>query len=101
MRIAVNDELGELKRALPKAFSALKRGGVLAVISFHSLEDRIVKRFFNEICGRPIDRSDSRPQDERSRVAEMLTRKAVRPSEEELSVNPRSRSSRLRAVKKI
>ncbi|MBR6797397.1 MAG: 16S rRNA (cytosine(1402)-N(4))-methyltransferase RsmH [Opitutales bacterium] len=101
VRIAVNDELGELKRALPKAFSALKRGGVLAVISFHSLEDRIVKRFFNEICGRPIDRSDSRPQDERSRVAEMLTRKAVRPSEEELSVNPRSRSSRLRAVKKI
>lgn len=101
IRIAVNDELGELQRALPKAFSALKSGGVLAVISFHSLEDRIVKRFFNEVCGKPRDRFDSRPQDERSRQAELVFRKSVRPSESEISANPRSRSSKLRAIRKI
>jgi len=101
LRIAVNDELGELRRALPKAFSALKSGGVLAVITFHSLEDRIVKRFFNEVCGKPRDRFDSRPQDERSRQAELVFKKSIRPSDTEISANPRSRSSKLRAVKKF
>ncbi len=101
IRLAVNDELGELKRALPKAFAALKPNGILAVISFHSLEDRIVKRFFKEICGLPVDRHDNRCQDERERFAELLTNKAIRPSMEEVARNPRSRSSRLRAIRKI
>ncbi len=101
VRIFVNDELGVIERALPKAFSALAPGGVLAVISFHSLEDRIVKRYFNEICGRPVDADDSRPQDERVRLAELVTRKPVSPSPGECEANPRSRSAKLRGVRKI
>lgn len=101
IRIFVNDELGVVERALPKAFAALAPGGVLSVISFHSLEDRIVKRYFNEICGRPVDADDSRPQDERVKLAESVTRKPVVPSPEECADNPRSRSAKLRGVRKI
>lgn len=101
VRIFVNDELGVVERALPRAFAALKPGGVLAVITFHSLEDRIVKRTFNRLCGKPEDANDSRPQDERERFAEPVFRKPVEASEEERSANPRSRSARLRAVRKL
>lgn len=84
LRIAVNDELGELDRTLPDAVALLKPGGRLAVISFHSLEDRLVKKFLQ-------GRRDLR----------VLTAKPIAPSEEETVRNPRSRSAKLRVAEKL
>jgi len=85
LRIAVNDELSALAEALPEALEALKPGGVICVISFHSLEDRIVKNFF-------------RREAQLQRLW-VLTKNPVRPSPEEVSQNPRARSAQLRAAK--
>lgn len=87
LRIAVNDELNELKKALPLALNALKANGTLIVISFHSLEDRIVKEFFR-------DQSDAGS-------LEILTKKPITPAKDEVINNPRSRSAKLRAAKLI
>jgi len=101
LRIAVNDELGALEAALPAAVRMLRPGGRLAVISFHSLEDRIVKNYLRDeargctcppdfpicVCGREPE-------------LRLLTRKPVRPSPREVSENPRSASARLRAAVK-
>jgi 16S rRNA (cytosine1402-N4)-methyltransferase len=101
IRIAVNDELGAIERALPVAFDKLVRGGVLCVISFHSLEDRIIKQYFRRLCGQPESEADHRPQDLRTKTAEPLTRKPVGPDDIEIARNPRSRSAKLRAVRKL
>jgi len=99
LRIAVNDELRNLQDGLAAGFAALRPGGVIVVISFHSLEDRIVKRFFRKLAtphyeslapGPPLP-----PQ------AEVLTKKPLRPSEEEIGENPRARSAKLRACRKL
>ena len=100
IRIAINGELEALSLTLPKAFRSLKPGGVLAVISFHSLEDRIVKRFMRKMSGRPEHRGDSRLVGERQVSAEMIQAKAILPSKEEVTENPRSRSARLRVLRK-
>jgi len=102
LRIAVNGELDILSGALDDAFSLLKCGGVLSVITFHSLEDRIVKQSFREYCTGcicppdiPVCVCGRKPQ------GKLLTRKPVEASSEELKENPRSRSAKLRSIVKL
>jgi 16S rRNA (cytosine1402-N4)-methyltransferase len=102
LRIAVNDELGEIEAGLRAALKTLKPGGRMATISFHSLEDRLVKSFFNVeskdcICPpqQPVCTCGHRA------TLRIITRRPVRPSDEEVAINPRARSSRLRVAERL
>lgn len=102
LRIEVNGELDSLNKAMDTAFSLLNPGGVLAIITFHSLEDRAVKLKFKEFCTGctcppdfPVCVCGKKP------AGELVMRKPVVPSSEELEMNSRSRSAKLRAIRKI
>ncbi|MFA6252838.1 MAG: 16S rRNA (cytosine(1402)-N(4))-methyltransferase RsmH [Patescibacteria group bacterium] len=102
LRLEVNQELANLQLALPQAVDILAPGGHLAVVSFHSLEDRIVKNFFKEQTGlcqcppdSPICTCDSQAS------LKVLTKKPIKPSEQEIKANPRCRSAQLRVAQKI
>ncbi len=86
LRIAVNDEFRALEEALPKMFASLSNGGRLAVISFHSMEDRMVKRYFKEL--------------EKQGVGKVQTKRPQVPTDTEMTENPRSRSAKLRIIEK-
>ena len=102
LRIAVNGELKRLPKALSDAFACLKPGGKMGVITFHSLEDRLVKNYFRNLgkqCVCPPEVAVCRCGG--SECAEILTRKPVCPTEEEIKVNSPSRSAKLRVIRKI
>ncbi|MDX2482231.1 MAG: 16S rRNA (cytosine(1402)-N(4))-methyltransferase RsmH [Pseudodonghicola sp.] len=99
LRIAVNDEFGELFRGLMAAERALKPGGKLAVVSFHSIEDRMIKRFLQSRAGQTGRGSRHAPEVEHVDPQFILRpRKAIAPDEQELADNPRARSARLRVA---
>jgi 16S rRNA (cytosine1402-N4)-methyltransferase len=104
LRIRVNDELGEIERALEQACHLLSPGGRLVVVSFHSLEDRIVKRFMGEAAGRSPGPSRHDPRGLVDRPIprfRLLTARPMRPGPSETATNPRARSARLRALERM
>jgi len=101
LRIAVNDELGVLSAALPEAIDLLRPGGRLAVISFHSLEDRIVKQVFKEAATEIVAPPGMASLETRSAQVRLVTRKPITPTDAEITRNPRSRSAKLRVVEKL
>lgn len=102
LRIAVNGELDRLPELLSLAFKVLNEGGKLAVISFHSLEDRIVKQYFRELSKTLVE-NEIKPinKKEKKFLARLLTKKPITAGDEELAENPPSRSAKLRIIQKL
>ncbi|MDD2923380.1 MAG: 16S rRNA (cytosine(1402)-N(4))-methyltransferase RsmH, partial [Anaerolineales bacterium] len=102
LRIVVNGELESVESVLPQAVAALKVGGICAVISFHSLEDRIVKDFFREQSKELVNPPYERIYEvERKAVVKIINKKPITASDEEIKDNPRARSAKLRVVEKL
>lgn len=102
LRIAVNDELAAVEKTLPQAVASLNTGGRCAVISFHSLEDRIVKEYFREQSKDLINPPYERIYEvERKAVVNVVNKKPIVSTEEEIKENPRARSAKLRVVEKL
>ena len=104
LRMAVNDELGQVQAGLDAAWSVLKPGGCLAVITFHSGEDRLVKQFSRRLAKPYTVRGDvdvPELREPREPLARELSRKAIKPSDAEVGRNPRSRSAQMRAMEKL
>jgi 16S rRNA (cytosine1402-N4)-methyltransferase len=100
LRIAVNEELAGLQRSIEQAVDMMSSDGRLVVISYHSLEDRIVKNTLRDSARGEVDQVTGRPMAE-SQLIEVLTRKPIRPTPHEVERNPRSRSARLRAARRL
>jgi len=100
LRIAVNQELEGLERCIEEAVRLLETDGRLVVISYHSLEDRIVKSTLRDLAQGEVDPVTGRSRSE-TQLIEVLTRKPVRPTESEVDLNPRSRSAKLRAARRL
>jgi len=100
LRIEVNQELEGLEAFIQQAVDLMETDGRLVIISYHSLEDRIVKNTLRDLAHGTVDQVTGRPRAESQLIA-VLTRKPLRPSEEEVAINPRSRSARLRAARRL
>jgi 16S rRNA (cytosine1402-N4)-methyltransferase len=100
LRIEVNRELDQLRELLEQSVDMLERDGRLVVISYHSLEDRIVKHRFRELAAGEVEPVTGRPRAE-TQVIEVMTKRPVRPGADEVAANPRSRSARLRAARRV
>jgi 16S rRNA (cytosine1402-N4)-methyltransferase len=102
LRIGVNDELNTLYRGLRSAFECLSKGGRMAVISYHSLEDRMVKQYMNELLKpEPQSIEESRKRIHGDPLIEVLAKKVITPLKDEIDENPRARSAKLRVFKKL
>jgi len=100
LRVAVNEELAAIEELLDQAVQLLDRDGRLVVISFQSLEDRIVKNRIRELARGEVDQTTGRTPSE-TRLLEVLTKKPLRPTPAEVDTNPRARSARLRAARRL